>query len=406
METRTGMYPRLVVRHVCGNELNLTPKAFFEGNGRCNCHGKDVLQTIAAEMDKHSGFRFFGYDFSRETVNLLNEQSGAIKEAPLDKLGACLTQMDMPIRVPWTHEMFVRRVADLVNDEYEVVSHYEGHAKPVRIRYNLCGHDQMYTAHRFLHGERCSMCGEVYSPERLRTLIPLLSQGDYEFGGSEDNGLLRIKSRKYKADKILPVLYAVQELMRPTPSRVLPYGKKIGQHIQNEFFDSQTRRFEGLLLEHYSDRKFIFLDEFAMDQEDYQNAQYALKMLMAKTKAFRLVQKDVYVREGENYSMEEMLLERYCVRPNGILGFVSGENLAYEIGITKEQPKSLHLVSMLEEEQIIKAFRLVMERLEDMDEWKVTKAVLKELGYAPGKKKEKRTPVLSHEEMKAALLTG
>jgi len=58
------------------------------------------------------------------------------------------------------------------------------------------------------------------------------------------------------------------------------------------------------------------------------------------------------------------------------------------------------------EEQIIKAFRLVMERLGDMDEWKVTKAVLKELGYAPGKKKEKRTPVLSHEEMKAALLTG
>ena len=58
------------------------------------------------------------------------------------------------------------------------------------------------------------------------------------------------------------------------------------------------------------------------------------------------------------------------------------------------------------EEQIIKAFRCVMEKLEDMDEWKVTKAVLKELGYAPEKKKEKRTPVLSHEEMKAALLMG
>ena len=58
------------------------------------------------------------------------------------------------------------------------------------------------------------------------------------------------------------------------------------------------------------------------------------------------------------------------------------------------------------EEQIIKAFRLVMERLGDMDEWKVTKVVLKELGYAPEKKKEKRTPVLSHEEMKAALLMG
>ena len=59
-----------------------------------------------------------------------------------------------------THEQFLKRVKDLVNDEYTVLSEHKKSNEKILIRHNKCGHEYYVAPNKFINPpyRRCPKC--------------------------------------------------------------------------------------------------------------------------------------------------------------------------------------------------------------------------------------------------------
>lgn len=64
----------------------------------------------------------------------------------------------MVCKKPFTNEQFLERVSKLVGDEYTFLEEYKGNDTKIKVRHNKCGYEYLVTPTKFFQGRRCPSC--------------------------------------------------------------------------------------------------------------------------------------------------------------------------------------------------------------------------------------------------------
>ena len=118
--------------------------------------------------------------------------------------------------------VFRQEVADLTGDEYVVIGDYTMNKNPILMKHTVCGREFEVAPTNFLRGSRCTACNSVIRPENMKRLVHDASSGAYEWIENLPKHNLRIRSTKTGEELTLLSPLVVQELLRPTPSDILP----------------------------------------------------------------------------------------------------------------------------------------------------------------------------------------
>ena len=134
------------------------------------------------------------------------------------KCRCCETQSEI------TQEEFERRVEELVGDEYTVIGEVTTLDKRVKIKHNTCGHVQNFLASDFLSGSRCPQCYEKISMEMLENMLREYADNRYTI--IENDGYkITLFDNEMNKEIRLRFKHIIQEMLRPTPSNILPTSK-------------------------------------------------------------------------------------------------------------------------------------------------------------------------------------
>ena len=75
-----------------------------------------------------------------------------------------------------THEEFIKQVYRLVGSEYTVLGHYKGHKTKILMRHNKCGNEYYVRPCKFVQGKRCPKCmqGQITHSEFVKKMYDLV----------------------------------------------------------------------------------------------------------------------------------------------------------------------------------------------------------------------------------------
>ena len=80
-----------------------------------------------------------------------------------------------------TTEKFIRKIEELVGDEYLVLEEYKNSATPIKMRHNLCGHEWSVRPNSFVSlGSRCPKCAG-----KIQITTETFKERVYELVGDE-----------------------------------------------------------------------------------------------------------------------------------------------------------------------------------------------------------------------------
>lgn len=94
-------------------------------------------------------------------------------------------------------EMFVKRVQDLVGNEYSVLGEYINSATKIEMKHNKCGHEYSVRPNTFFNGSRCPQCFKSipYTTEKFKEKIYGIVGNKYSLIGEYINSSTKVKLR-------------------------------------------------------------------------------------------------------------------------------------------------------------------------------------------------------------------
>ena len=122
-------------------------------------------------------------------------------------------------------EDFIQDVKNLTGDEYQVCSKYVDAYTKVEIKHMKCGKSKMYVPVHFNRGERCD-CQKWVAGEKFIAFVDQYSMHRYSVTRFRSSDYLVKDNTCEREDKILRKPRIIQELIRPTPSPILPLEEK------------------------------------------------------------------------------------------------------------------------------------------------------------------------------------
>lgn len=164
----TKLTDYVTVKHSkCGKEDRVTARTFLNGYECRHCYGGYSLS--------HSEFVKKMYELVGDEYTVMTEYKGVGHPITLrhnvcgreDTKNAGNFLYGCRCRycngtAQKTHEEFIEEVESLVGDEYTVLGHYEVARKEILMRHNKCGWEYEVTPNKFLQGRRCPSCGSAY----------------------------------------------------------------------------------------------------------------------------------------------------------------------------------------------------------------------------------------------------
>lgn len=243
-------------------------------------------------------------------------------------------------------ETFRQEIADLTGEEYSLDGPYIDIKHKVKIKHNACGHSQEYKPSNFLDGFRCSNCAEVLDMERYGQIVQSLSDGRYQILAKRKNDLCTVKDMKTGRLVDVPPRKAVAELKRPTPSILFPTDKKAQKAVYEK---TKIDKFQIWLESVYCRGEPIFLDE--INPEDVKPTPLSYKRL--KRYIHELAVKEilsnpapgVYFYSDESFTAEETAWFRYICSRGRHIGYPTGENALFYLGLLPDRPDSIRLAT-------------------------------------------------------------
>lgn len=219
-EFHSIMTPIEILHRKCGHVQKYSPRNLLYGTGACPCEYIITSAEAAKKVAEISGFQLVHYKSTNEPVIIRAEECGHEFSCNFHKfLKSPFCRICQPKNM--TPESYETRVQGLVGNEYTVVEPFVGQGHKVGIRHNLCGKVQYYKPSAFLDGQRCKKCGCTVSGDKLNQYLQQYSHGRYEITESIENGLI-IRDNETQRTIRLTSVKILQEILRPTPSDVLP----------------------------------------------------------------------------------------------------------------------------------------------------------------------------------------
>lgn len=210
----------------CGREFLVKVNNFLFHHTRCRCNGTVLEKEAYRRMKAYPQFQLLEYTYFAGPATFLHKECGktfvkdfrSFIETP--KCVHCELQHDI------TQESFEQEVKNLVGDEYSVIGKVTTKSQRVDMKHNVCGRVHGFKPVEFLAGSRCEHCYQKPSEAALEKMLEQYAGNRYAIIG-RDNFRIILYDNKEKKEIRLRVKHIVQEIMRPTPSIILPTDNRV-----------------------------------------------------------------------------------------------------------------------------------------------------------------------------------
>lgn len=241
-----------------------------------------------------------------------------------------------------TEEIFKQEIKDLTGDEYTLFGPYADTKHTVEIRHNKCGNIQKYKPAAFLDGSRCKYCNQFLSQEQLEQLVKSLSCNEYEITAKRSYNLYTVTNVKTGISKDLSANKILGELRRPTASPILPVEKK-GNDI---VFPRDRKDVWNWIQINCPHGLPIFKEDIQITGMTDLQLKNALRSLIKVQYLLKLIQPGIYqYADDAPINAEILIRSRYLIRRGHHIGYPTGSNALYYLGIIHERPEEFRLAT-------------------------------------------------------------
>jgi hypothetical protein len=339
---RSGKMTFCTLHHnVCNSTFSVRTDAFIYGSSRCKCENMYLESDIRDTVESLGPYQLLHYEKTELPLEIKDLHCGHTFFVSWKKF---LIHPYCRICFPKerSHESFVDEIKNLVGEEYCLPGYYTAKDTKVEILHNICHRSSKYFPRHFLSGTRCPFCKLHYSKKEFEEEIDFLSHGIYEITGYSNNKAT-IHNTVHGQTQSFCRQYILQELLRPTPSDVLPLPPDIRALQKN-----RSRNISQLLLEQiqarYNSEDLIFTADLSRTDFTERQLKYSLKTLLKK-KFLMHITTGIYCYYGQSFSDQEVFIQKYLFRNRQAIGYFSGASFAYSIGLIKEAPATQMIVT-------------------------------------------------------------
>lgn len=222
-----GLGNNVILYHkACDKDFKVMPGRFLFLQTRCKCNQKLLRKEAEKKMKQYPEFKLLEFNGTASPASFLHTTCGETFRLAMfrdfienPKCRCCELPQDI------TQEEFEKRVKDLVDDEYTVIGEVKTLIDRVEMRHNPCGHVQEFKPHEFLSGSRCPQCYKKTSRQKLNVMLQDYADDRYSIIGHDNYRFILLDNETGKEIK-LKACHIIQEMLRPTPSIVLPTDKE------------------------------------------------------------------------------------------------------------------------------------------------------------------------------------
>ena len=340
-----------VLHQACGRTLELTPRAFLHEGKRCTCESQQKKEALLKRLRENSNFEMVEYVGHSTRLTLRHLNCNRLFECNYDHFIAdmrcphCESGVSVGIKKPMDITFLKERIKALVGDEYTLESNSLQCNVPVVIRHNKCGRTQSYAQGKFLAGRRCSYCHTVFTIDEKYELIPYLSNGEYKPLSIDNERYCRFKNCISEQEYEMDFDHAVQELIRPTPSPILPCqnpNREIDKFIPTTFgyYEKIFRNLKTI----YGENDVLFKEDFETFGADELQMKRTTKKLVKKNIVERIYP-GIYKWTGSDVTEYDVIYQRYIRRKGHQIGYLYGNSFAYEIGLITCKPDRIYITT-------------------------------------------------------------
>lgn len=221
-----------VLHKKCGRTYSISARDFLESNIKCACTKRAEENDIREQIEALGEFELLQYHQKASVPILLRHKiCGNTFSAKFNKFikkphcYLCRREELNRARTK-SHSTYIQDVADVVGNEYTVMEPYIADVSPIAIRHNVCGEVQKYRPSRFLTGQRCHACHQSMSNKAFDRFVTEVSLGRYTCVKHISSYRVIIRDTVTELDKTMMVSHVRQELLRQTPSPLLPLEQR------------------------------------------------------------------------------------------------------------------------------------------------------------------------------------
>ena len=182
------------IRHrTCGKERSVNASELIWMEKRCYCETYLRMEELQARIDRaaqaenaYTLIKYRGGQGIGQFVTIRHEACGGeftIGLRPFEQVPNCRCCGQGKAVV----DRFGERFQELMGDEYEMVTPYQGLAKMMTVRHRTCGTVTEGYALSFLNGKCCAMCTPIIPKEDMRGYVEECIGGEYHVSSIERN---------------------------------------------------------------------------------------------------------------------------------------------------------------------------------------------------------------------------
>ena len=231
-------------------------------------------------------------------------------------------------------DRFGERFHELMGDEYEMVTPYQGLSKMMMVRHRTCGTTTEGYALSFLNGKRCALCTPIIPKEDMRGYVTECTGGEYCVSSIERNTITVCGPDGKELTN--SVQFFIQELSLGEKSSVFNHVVK---KPEISLRDAAVLYFKA---KEVCEKYGVWIPEETDAAMEFAKIQYLSRQLLAEGHLFRkcpgVFSVDLDVPD------ETAIREIYLERRGEHIGAYYHESAAYHAGILDKKPETEYIL--------------------------------------------------------------
>ncbi len=336
-----GLESEVEVRHnLCNKTYKIKVNEFLNEHRKCNCSNKINYDIVAKKIASTEGFKLQHFTSVNEPISVYHKNCNTVFSTYYNQF---IKHFNCPYcdNIGMTKWGFSNEIHDLVGDNYTLAGEYVDINTEIAIRHNYCGNTEKYKPRQFLNGLRCSKCSPKIHKNSFKKLVSDISKELYICEEYESKNCVHIKNTETNETLIMTTDKVLQELLRPTPSPILPTDKRdlsiTTTSIKKDVVSDYIHIF-------YNKKELIFLEDITIKDISYVTLKKSMETLI-KNNEFKSIDMGIYAYPDAIFTPEEIVKAKYIKRKNNAIGYLAGKSLAYELGLRKEKPSRIEIVT-------------------------------------------------------------
>lgn len=321
----------------------------------CLKEDNDIIRKFIDTVIKEGKYEVFK-PFSRVLIQMRQKSSGetfyTTPEGFLTgwKRESNETQQNEPSKPKYS--TLQEQIKALTGNEYTVISIQKTRNTTAEIRHNTCGLTKTYNIKHFLTGLRCPRCTSFIPESAFPDMVNYMTSGQYNVTRKRNS---KFEITEENGEKIeLTPRHFLQEILRPTKSDILPAPV---QHLKKDWlksvFNQQIKKpsrisskdFLKYLKSIYNEDDLLFIEDLHKElPEEYKQILLGNINRLFKNGYIYRVGKGIYSLTP-NIEAKKILVQRTILRKKQRIGIYNSKSLAYEIGILKNKPKIIYIMT-------------------------------------------------------------